>query len=641
MPATSPYLTDYWTNEDNLQFSDFRPALKEIITAAQTPLTVGVFGPWGSGKTSLMRMLYEEIERGNVPNRRAVWFTAWKYDRHDALWRAFILRVLDGLYPREPGEGLRTDRPRLTNPTDPRQLDQIDQLQRLEESVYAPVTWEELGRWTVDWLTLAQQSKDAGIELAADFLPVPGILKRVLKLAVGHKDDDSSGVSAAIKREVQQYHLAQLEHMEQFEFRFQQAIKRILGDEGRLIVFVDDLDRCLPEKALEVLEAIKLFLEVEGAVFVLGMDQGVVKQGIETRYGALLRGDDRNSDPSGGRTRTELPISGDAYLQKIVQVPFHLPPLAVEDMEGFIAALDADAPTGRGLSAMTRAVLARGLLPNPRQVKRVLNIFRLLQTIAETRESRGALEPGSVAWPLLAKAVLIQTQFPGFYQEWRLRPTLIQELEKEYHRRPADEDEIIHGADHLRTAQSEDGTDAAKDAAAMRVTRPTPVSPGRGGLLDEYLADRRKYALLEQMLAYPPPDEDGTGRARARFAGLDRTQVAVYVRLAGTAGNGADAPADAPADLLAEMSSGDPAKMRSRWRASASASPTAGRRARPCAKPCCPSCKTGPNPRRCAAWQAKPSTCWTRTTPSARRGWTSLCPSNWRTARPSVWASTR
>jgi hypothetical protein len=44
----SAYLTDYWTVSDDLRFSDFRPALKNILIGAQTPLTVGVFGPWGS-----------------------------------------------------------------------------------------------------------------------------------------------------------------------------------------------------------------------------------------------------------------------------------------------------------------------------------------------------------------------------------------------------------------------------------------------------------------------------------------------------------------------------------------------------------------------------------------------------------------
>ena len=61
--------------------------------------------------------------------------------------------------------------------------------------------------------------------------------------------------------------------MEQFEKTFAEAITKILGEDGRLVVFVDDLDRCLPEKAIEILEAIKLFLHVPQTIFVLGMDR--------------------------------------------------------------------------------------------------------------------------------------------------------------------------------------------------------------------------------------------------------------------------------------------------------------------------------------------------------------------------------
>ena len=57
--------------------------------------------------------------------------------------------------------------------------------------------------------------------------------------------------------------------------------------ENRLVVFIDDLDRCMPEKAIEVLEAIKLFLDVQGCIFVLGLDQEVIARGIELKYREL------------------------------------------------------------------------------------------------------------------------------------------------------------------------------------------------------------------------------------------------------------------------------------------------------------------------------------------------------------------
>ena len=111
--SKSLYHTDYWSREDHLSFSDFRPILGETLMHAATPLTMAIFGPWGSGKTTLLRMLRRDIEAKGLHYFRTVWFTAWKYDRHEALWRALILRVLDALYPRESGDEPWEKRSRL------------------------------------------------------------------------------------------------------------------------------------------------------------------------------------------------------------------------------------------------------------------------------------------------------------------------------------------------------------------------------------------------------------------------------------------------------------------------------------------------------------------------------------------------
>jgi formylglycine-generating enzyme required for sulfatase activity len=313
-----------------------------------------------------------------------------------------------------------------------------------------------------------------------------------------------------------------------------------------LIVFVDDLDRCLPEKGIEVLEAIKLFLEVPGVVFVLGMDREVVQRGIEARYGHFFQ-------RQVGQ-REELPIRGDVYLQKIVQIPFYLPALAISDLDKFMAGLD------KGLSDMTRQVFAHGLFPNPRQVKRALNIFRLLQQIARAREKRpaeeGGLPPGSIAWPLLAKTVVIQTQHSELYQLWRQYPTVVQTLEEEYGRRMSSEKETLLGR-RRAMARPEAGVEVSGEE------REETAQEGErsGGLLDEYVGKRQQYGLLAQMLAYPPEEESGEGRERARFAGLGREALAAYVRLAGTVESEGDIPVDLPADLLQELLSNEPVRI--------------------------------------------------------------------------------
>ena len=199
------------------------------------------------------------------------------------------------------------------------------------------------------------------------------------------------------------------------------------------------------------------------------------------------------------------PISGDAYLQKIVQIPFHLPPLVSGNLEAFIAKLDEKSPAQGKLDGITQKVFAEGLLPNPRQVKRALNIFRLLRAVAETRETNGSLQRESVAWPLLAKTVVIQTQYPTLYRHWRQYPRLIQRLEREYSENPVEESDLERGA-FAHKAGGEDGYRQIPDS----------------DILAPYLNDRRKYALLARMLSYPPQRGGAGGRLLARFQSLDR-----------------------------------------------------------------------------------------------------------------------
>ena len=373
----------------------------DIIQNAETPLTVGVFGTWGSGKTSLLRMLEWEIRKKGGMTYRPVWFTAWKYDKQDALWRAFILRVIDELYPKEDN-GERMAKERLNEA----QQEGVEYLDRLTKNVYQDVTWEGDSSWVMDW----EQTK---LELVK--LP-PWLALSLVGQREAAKDlGMTPQMDKIIEQEIETHTMQHLRSMEQFEREFERAICKILGPEGRLVVFVDDLDRCLPEKAIEILEAIKLFLHVPQTIFVLGMDRDIVRRGIESHYGTYLRDD--------GKERPDLPINGDSYLQKLIQLPFNLPSLDATGREKFIEELQKDLEGRHKLDKMTCQVFATGLYPNPRQVKRALNVFNLLRKIAEEQERQGLIEKDSVAWPLLAKTVLIQSQWPELYARWRQYPT--------------------------------------------------------------------------------------------------------------------------------------------------------------------------------------------------------------------------
>ena len=97
-------VNDQPTEKDALDFMPYVETLADIIQTGNTPLTIGVFGTWGSGKTSLMRMVKNGIPdskyKGLPQDYTIAWFDAWKYDKEESLWRAFLLCVLSAIKDR-------------------------------------------------------------------------------------------------------------------------------------------------------------------------------------------------------------------------------------------------------------------------------------------------------------------------------------------------------------------------------------------------------------------------------------------------------------------------------------------------------------------------------------------------------------
>ncbi len=140
----------------------------------------------------------------------------------------------------------------------------------------------------------------------------------------------------------------------------------------RIAVFIDDLDRCLPEKVVELLEAIKLFLDIAGYLFVIGVDREVVKKGISCRYRFFEHRDEKEKEG--------LVISPDDYLDKMIQLPLELPVIEQGRKRKFIEALLDDSVEFKKHADIIEA----GVGDNPRTLKRLVNLLAFIVTLAET-----------------------------------------------------------------------------------------------------------------------------------------------------------------------------------------------------------------------------------------------------------------
>ncbi|MBN1452059.1 MAG: hypothetical protein JW963_13670 [Anaerolineales bacterium] len=395
MPNPKTYiLDDLPTDKDALDFTPYVKTLVDVCKSASTPLTIGVFGTWGSGKTSLMRMVQKGLQK---ENDTIAWFDAWKYDKEESLWRAFLLCILTALKDTAKNKGQPTE-----------------EFEKLETLLYRELEIEKVGGVTIDLAKLGGKVAQGIAQLSLSFIPgISTLTKLVEELQSGAASSATGEAMGAIQRERTKIYIEHVRFLEQFHGKFSGLVKQHILP-NRLVVFVDDLDRCLPEKAIEVLEAIKLFVDATGCVFVLGLDQDVIARGIEMKYKEL--GEKKDAEGQGHFT-----IEGIRYLEKIIQLPFKIPPVEQTDMGDFVHGLTTDWP-----HAECPKVFAIGLGDNPRQIKRTVNVFLMLWKLAEKRKEKlkGQIKPIR-----LAKVVTIQAVYPELYELLKEEPRYLVELE--------------------------------------------------------------------------------------------------------------------------------------------------------------------------------------------------------------------
>jgi formylglycine-generating enzyme required for sulfatase activity len=518
---------------DRLKFGTYSRVLAQVISEADMPLTIGVFGPWGCGKTSLMRLVEQSLRQTSTPKGKGVWtvwFNPWHYDRDEALWRALILRVLTVFRQRVLGIK-NADKPVEELPQRKKKVAQ--DLDDLQASLYREVDREEIGAVIVDWEKMASGAVGMFTRLSLGLIPgLGGPLAKMAEAAQKKlSGEDVDKLLSAVQRERRKVHRDHVRSMEQFRDNLENVVRTHVQKAGHLlVVFIDDLDRCLPEKAIEVLEAIKLFLDVPGCVFVIAADRKVIEEGIRVKYKSFLSG--LAGELGVEELAERLPISGDNYLEKIVQLPFHIPPLREELVAQFIEEHEADLPEG------CVGIFCLGLERNPRKVKRTLNIFRLLRLLAEERVAEGDMQ--GVDPRLLAKIVIILIRWRDLFSDLEEYPNLLPELEQMSRKQEMTEPT----SGRKPTRDPEEGVPAAlrEPAIARRRSEEEP-------LLERY----GRIKALGKMLGQGPP----------WFAELPSEQFKEYIYLARSTTETVEvAEVDLAERRWADLLSNDPTKIR-------------------------------------------------------------------------------
>mgnify|MGYP004417317796 CR=1 FL=1 len=381
------------------------------------PVTLGVHGDWGAGKSSVLEMI--EVALDDEKKVLCIKFNGWRFQGFEDAKIALIEGIVTALLQK---------RPKLTKAN----AAVKDVLKR------------------VDYLKLAKRSggliwnATTGMPSPDQVQSVVGTLKNFAsspqELATKDNLESLASNLGGLLKPAEEKRLP--EEVEEFRKAFDNLLKE--ADIDQLVVLVDDLDRCLPETAIETLEAIRLFVFTERTAFIIGADEMMIEYAVRKHFPDL-------PDTTGPRDYARN------YLEKLIQVPFRIPSLGETETRIYVTLLLIGALVGEEdtdfqklitegrnrlkrpwaskpldtaaikealgdkieafemltLSDQISSVLASGTKGNPRQIKRFLNALLLRKSIAEARGFGD-----EVQLPILAKLMLAE----------RFKPTLFEQI---------------------------------------------------------------------------------------------------------------------------------------------------------------------------------------------------------------------
>ena len=497
--------SDNESDIDLLQYRYLASAVTRIVTNRElTPSTVGLFGDWGSGKSTLLKMIAEQLE--GKDGVLCLTFNGWLFEGYDDAKTALMGAILDAI---DDLIGSKATVP--------------EKAQGLLKKLSARVNWLHLVAVTgAAGLTAYLGHPHAAPAAAA-------AASQLTKSSAPPKEKDEKAVTAEDLEKIVQAAPDGPDNMRRSIRDFRCDFESLLADAGieTLVVFIDDLDRCLPDTIIETLEAIKLFLFVKGSAFVLAADPRIVQYAVRTRFPEL--------------PGEEAQVGRD-YLEKLIQFPVSVPPLNAAEIESYMNLLFAKKrlpgadfknacehiasfkPTevadhafdvtvcreildGRAVPATLEEdfdlvlqiapVLTRGLSGSPRRTKRFLNalLFRL-----ELADDRGLALNRAV----LAKLMLLEYFRDDYFRQ-------LGTLQAAQGGRPTElaaaEDHVRHEGDVNTDDEEKESKEKEEPVTRQKMSKKAQSKPAAAPLPAEaetWLGD----SWMEEWLRNDPPLHD-------------------------------------------------------------------------------------------------------------------------------------
>jgi hypothetical protein len=402
---------DKETEIDYLNFGYMVNLVANIATNRDlSPSTIGLYGDWGSGKSSLMKLVQKKIEEKYPKDEKkkdtvktlCIEFNGWLFEGYEDTKTSLCGAILDALADKKRFSKEVTDYAKEL-------IKKIDINKILGKGV----------KYGLDLFL------SGGIGILTD-LSLSSLLSTIKSNAGEVQAKDIEEILSMLKKNDKTR-----TEIKNFRNEFKDLLNKSKVE--NVVVFIDELDRCLPDTVLEVFEAMRLFLFVEGMSFVIGADERLIQYSIKSKYKEV--------------PGNNLDI-GKEYLEKVIQYPLYIPQLTRAEVNQYLACLllkqtlsdekfkeilgivytltpDQDfsmdlisdkAPDltenckqEMALARQISSVLAPSINGNPRQCKRFLNTLYMRLKLAEARNV--ILDKN-----ILAKLMLAEYFNPEFFK---------------------------------------------------------------------------------------------------------------------------------------------------------------------------------------------------------------------------------
>lgn len=307
--------SDNETVRDLVNFSQVAEfAAERIVGARGEPLSMGISGDWGVGKSSMMKLLRNSLDGREDIDVRFVEFNAWLYQNYDDA-RAALMEAITAAV--------------------------VEQAIEKKDTLSKPVLEKAKGLFKrVKKLRLLGLAGSAAVDLATGGMITPfmaGGMAVLNNLGDGNiTGDDIRGAKDFVAENVPQASSLlneekddeTAEPMEETPRKaiqaFRDDLEATLAELGiTLVVLIDDLDRCLPKTAIATLEAMRLFLFLKHTAFVIAADEGMIRQAVRSHFDGAELDDDLVTN----------------YFDKLIQLPIRVPPFGTQEVRAYLMML--------------------------------------------------------------------------------------------------------------------------------------------------------------------------------------------------------------------------------------------------------------------------------------------------------------